>query len=420
MKRQCDILLVACMFGAMLVIAGCGGGGGSGAPSSGNSSPPTSDGAAQNVAVVTVGGGPANRINLLFVTVIICAPGDSTACQAVDNVLVDTASTGLRIFASQLTVPLQPQTDSGGNPLAACGQFADGTVWGSMKLADVKIAGETAKAVPIQLIADPAFAAVPTNCSGIGALRNTIQAFGASGVLGVSVFRQDCGAACERNAIPGTYYACAATGCKPAALATGKQLQNPVALFGQNNNGVIIDLPAVAAEGAATVSGSLIFGIGTQSNNGLGNALVLPVDPTRGTFTTLYANRFYTGSFIDSGSNALFFNDGNSVPVSSGGTTAMPFCKQTFSAGFFCPLGTQTFSAMNQGSNAVIGTVGFSVANAESLFTSNPGHRVFGNLAGPVSGTAFDWGLPFYFGRRVYTAIEGKNTPGGVGPYVAY
>ncbi|MGG2367973.1 DUF3443 family protein, partial [Salmonella enterica] len=33
----------------------------------------------------------------------------------------------------------------------------------------------------------------------------------------------------------------------------------------------------------------------------------------------------------------------------------------------------------------------------------------------------FDWGLPFHYGRSVYTAIEGKNTSdGGMGPYFAF
>jgi hypothetical protein len=42
----------------------------------------------------------------------------------------------------------------------------------------------------------------------------------------------------------------------------------------------------------------------------------------------------------------------------------------------------------------------------------------------PSSGTSsvpdFLWGLPFFFGRTVYTAIENKDTPGGQGPYVAF
>jgi hypothetical protein len=32
----------------------------------------------------------------------------------------------------------------------------------------------------------------------------------------------------------------------------------------------------------------------------------------------------------------------------------------------------------------------------------------------------FDFGLPFFYGRNVFTAIEGKNTAGGLGPYFAY
>ena len=32
----------------------------------------------------------------------------------------------------------------------------------------------------------------------------------------------------------------------------------------------------------------------------------------------------------------------------------------------------------------------------------------------------FDWGLPFFFGREVFVAIEGQETPSGPGPYYAY
>jgi hypothetical protein len=40
-------------------------------------------------------------------------------------------------------------------------------------------------------------------------------------------------------------------------------------------------------------------------------------------------------------------------------------------------------------------------------------------VGGPNPG-AFDWGLPFFFGRQVFTAIEGASTPGGSGPYFAF
>jgi hypothetical protein len=72
--------------------------------------------------------------------------------------------------------------------------------------------------------------------------------------------------------------------------------------------------------------------------------------------------------------------------------------------------------------NGARATVNFSVANADTLVTSNPGFVVFGNLgATELTATSFDWGLPFFFGRNVYTAIEGAGTPGGpTGPYVAF
>jgi len=63
-------------------------------------------------------------------------------------------------------------------------------------------------------------------------------------------------------------------------------------------------------------------------------------------------------------------------------------------------------------------TVKFAVQNADTLF-SNQSAFVFPDLAGPNSGT-FDWGLPFFFGRNVFTAIESASTPGGTGPYWAF
>ncbi len=59
-----------------------------------------------------------------------------------------------------------------------------------------------------------------------------------------------------------------------------------MALFPIDNNGTILQLPSVNG-GAASVIGSLTLGIGTQSNNGLGNAHVIPTN-SYGFFTTTY------------------------------------------------------------------------------------------------------------------------------------
>lgn len=382
-------------------LAGCLGGGGSGGSSS-TVTPPTTG---QNILPLIVDAGPANTVNVPFVSVTICAPGTGN-CQTIDHIIVDTGSSGLRIISSVLspTLALTQQKAGNGSPLAECMQYADGYAWGSVKAGDVKLDGQTINSLAIQVI-DGNFAIIPSSCSSSGPAENTVQTFGGNGILGLSEFQQDCGPYCAQAANPGSYYACAGTSCQPVAVSLAQQVQNPVGLLASDNNGVVIDIPTVAATGAATVSGSLILGIGTQSNNGLGSAVVYALDPNYGTFTTVFNGQSYSGSFIDSGSNGIFFPDGATTVCSSG---------------FYCPSSTQQLTATNSGTNGSSGTVNFSVANADNLLNSN--NTAFSNLAGPTFGSpSFDWGLPFHFGRKVYTAIEGTSTTGGyVGPYVAY
>jgi hypothetical protein len=198
------------------------------------------------------------------------------------------------------------------------------------------------------------------------------------------------------------------------------QVSNPVASFTTDNNGVIIQLPAVGASGSAAVSGSLIFGIGTQSNNGLGTAKVFMLGSS-GELTTNYKGTPLTMSFIDSGSNAYYFPD------------TITAC--TTNTGFYCPTSTLALMAtMISPVNGTSESVSFNVANADNLFASGTKIAAAGNLAAnsttindPNAGNStfngsnsFDWGLPFYFGRSVFTAIEGQNTSAGMGPYFAF
>jgi len=128
----------------------------------------------------------------------------------------------------------------------------------------------------------------------------------------------------------------------------------------------------------------------------------------QGTFTTVYQGQSYGGSFLDTGSNALYFLDSS--------TSGLPLCPDT--ADFYCPASPQSFSATHRGVNGTSGAVPFGVANADTLL-GNLSLSVFSLLAGPNPGS-FDWGLPFFFGRNVFTAIESQNTPLGFGPYWAY
>ena len=134
------------------------------------------------------------------------------------------------------------------------------------------------------------------------------------------------------TAIAGTYYACSSSSCESTLVSGPQQLQNPVSLFA-DNNGVILKLPAVTAGvGLASIpagsGGSLVLGIGTQANNGLGNATVLPIDTNYNDnawlgITTKFNNNYYPplGTFNPNNPNAYsgygsFFDSGSNVSTS--------------------------------------------------------------------------------------------------------
>ncbi len=364
--------------------------------------------AGQNVAPITVNSGPTgNYADGAFTSVTVCVPGTST-CQTIDGLLVDTGSFGLRILSSELTVALPQQNAPSGNPVVECFPFVSSYTWGPVMTADVQIAGEKASSLPVQILSDTDFR-VPGGCTSFGVpSADTLPTLGANGILGVGLLAQDCGGACEQTggSNPGLYYECPSSGCVVTGEALPQQVTNPVALFSTDNNGVIVELPVVTG-GEVSVTGSLVFGIGTESNNALGSAAVYTPD-ANGFLRTTYNGTPYNQSFIDSGSNGIFFLDS--------GTAGLPDC--TSAIGFYCPTSTKGFSVTNQGNNGDSGSVSFSVANAESLF-SNPADFVFADLAGP-NPNSFDFGLPFFFGRNVFVAIDGKSTPSIPGPYWAY
>ncbi len=216
-----------------------------------------------------------------------------------------------------------------------------------------------AGSVPIQVIGAPGFSTIPTSCTSTGPSEDTLDTLGANGVLGIGLFRQDCGPACAVGGAsnPGLYFACSPSVCQPFAQGLTQQLQNPVWLFSQDNNGVIVELPTISPMGAATVSGSLVFGIGTQSNNAPGSAALFTVDG-QGTFTTIYQGQSYGGSFLDTGSNAVYFLDSR--------TSGLALCPDT--ADFYCPTSPQSLTATHRGVNGTTANVTFGVAkNADTL-----------------------------------------------------
>jgi hypothetical protein len=135
-----------------------------------------------------------------------------------------------------------------------------------------------------------------------------------------------------------------------------------------------------------------------------------PADPTPANLTyedfiTILNGQTLSESFIDSGSNGLFFP--NSLHLS------------TDSNKWYTPSTTQSLSATTEGYlGTPIGVVSFQIGDADTLLASSD--NVFIELCGTNPSGSFDWGFPFFLGRSVYVGINGQKSKLGTGPYWAY
>ena len=458
-----------------LLVAGCSGGGSSGGgSSSGGSSGGSSSGGTccgnqvpltagpPNIEPLVIDQGPAAllaanqaAIDTAFVTIQVCSDSTKMTCAMIDHIQVDTGSTGLRIVAEALSgsgtvtpvtggpallAALQAQyVKSGGSTVTECVGFAIGYSYGSLTTTDITLptSGETASGVVTQLIGDTNYSAaanVPSTCTNPQGVNpapmgmNDVVTFGANGIIGVGILPAD---------TYGLYYACGpcttSTPFIPNPTA-GEMLQNPVTLFATDNNGTIIELPAVSNAGATNPTsppGVIVFGIGTQNNNKLvgTTATVLELNTQNsgasGPFAitaTVNGNAYYD-SFIDSGTNFLAMS-GAAVPGSLTTCADAP--------DFYCTSATVNFTATVQGQTGnappymTTGSsqnANFSIADADTLFGANGGNNTaVPNLGGPngADPESVDLGLPFFFGRYVYTGIIGQPVTGATAPFFAY
>jgi hypothetical protein len=396
--QRCAAVLVGM---AVTSLLGCG--------SSGDSSPSGLSGSSgSNVLTITVN--PSSAAICTFANspctqITICQPGTST-CQTISDILVDTGSSGLRIFASALTLTLPT------SHIGECMYFGGGTDWGSVQTVDVILGKEPAVSVPIQVV-DPTFAGQYTskgtsigqpasNICGVAAVISDPSQVGHNGILGVGVFQFD----------GGFYFNCMSLPCTAVGVSPSQQVQNPVGLLPVDNNGVIVALPSVPAGGLPSLTGSLILGIGTASNNQPSGVTVLPTDSS-GRIVTHFdlspSTSIQQPGIIDSGSNVLFFDSSLPIPPCSGALSLL-----------YCPPSPLHFSAVNEGSSgSSSSSVNFQIADPTRLLSS--GQAAINNVGGPaVFPGTFDWGLPFFFGRTVYVGLGGKTSVLGAGPFLAY
>ena len=434
---------------SVLLLAGCGGGGSGSSSSSTPVAPtptptptPPTVAATVNTVALTLDAGPAalqagtdgyDAFNTPYVTVTICAPGSTTNCQTIDHVILDTGSVGLRIIqpvlSASLLAALPSQVDSSNNPVGECYQYVNSYVFGSVRTADFSIGGEKVAGMPFQAIGDTGtFTNAPSTCSSGGGVDiQTVQDFGANAILGVGTTTTDCGSYCTTagGSSAAIYYDCPSSGCSAIiarasnAAAPFQQLPNPVAAFAADNNGVIISLPSVAQAGVATLSGTVTFGIGTQADNTLAAANVLPVTTSAsklgpGVLTVTYNGEELTQSFLDSGSDDYYFID----------TTLTP-CNESDFIAFYCPASPASLSPMLTATNGVTASGAFTLYSPLNVAASSdvaPGLGINPTLVTPPLpfANSFDFGMPFFFGRTVYTSIEGRAAGGVQGPYFAF
>jgi hypothetical protein len=374
-----------------------------------------------NTMAVMVDSGPAaapGQVNHAYVTVRVCAPASQAQCANIDHVLIDTASWGLRMVGSVLAangVALSAERDAQNQAIEECMTFGGGQTWGPVALADISMAGEAAAGVPVQVMDDSAAGAPPpATCGANGTLINDVSGFGANGVLGIGVFVQDCGAACVAAATPlEIYFGCTGAGvCTAENVALSAQVTNPVAMFAVDNNGVIINLPNPQnANGDATLSGELTFGIATQPDNALPlTGLTLLAADSNGEFTAAYnGGTTALPALLDSATDSYSFDD-----------PSIAVCATGAFVGYYCPaVSPQSLFAVNTGAgaNGAMSTVQFAVADPSAFVV---GASAFTNLGGGGGSTSFTWGLPFFYGRKVFIAIEQRPGGGFTGPYYAY
>jgi hypothetical protein len=431
LRRKFAIGCLGATLAGLGLVPGCGAGIGGG----GGTAPPAPAPVANSVDV-SVGPGPTNNaVNFAFVSVTVCNPGGMNACTTIPDVLVDTGSSGLRILAS--APGISGLTLGGvtvaGSAIYECVPYADGSyLWGQVMSADVSMAGENATTVPVQILADtPMPTNVASECDPLGGPNLTAaSALQANGILGIGVTTADCGTACSTsNPLPFYWLCTSSSACSGTAfLPMATQTSNPVAFFNRDDNGVILAMSSVAAGGAASATGILTFGVGTQSDNALSSsAKVYPLSEDflfGAQYHTILAT--YNGTtypaLIDSSASSNLFLDAPTVAAASAGS-AITYCPGSsylfcLSAGTASPL-SLPFTAKD--SNGDSSTVNLSIGDAMTLLNSSillgGANTAVPGLTGgyALGGNDYvDLGLPFFYNRTVYVGYSGQALPTGV------
>ena len=95
-------------------------------------------------------------------------------------------------------------------------------------------------------------------------------------------------------------------------------------------------------------------------------------------------------------------------------------CSASTAPGFYCTPANISTTITTQSNTQL--AANFSTGDAQSMVQANPMYTAFPELSGPLPGAqpTFDLGLPFFYGRNIYFALENTTSGGIPGPYIAY
>lgn len=347
---------------------------------------------------------PHHGFNRLLVSITVCEPG-TRRCATIDDVMVDTGASGLRLDAKAVPswLHLPAFTGPDGKPLAECLHFLHDVAWGPLRRVDLRIGGLTAADLPVQVIGGGP--EEPDSCPHSDVVPTS------NGTLGIGPHPTDCPGDCVQSADAPLVFSCGSAGdCTPLAGSVSPRfrLPNPVTRFPGYGNGIVVALPPAPEGGGPAVTGSLTFGVGTAANNRLGAARIVPLDRL-GRFATRYRGKRFGASYIDSGTPTNLIPDPD-----------LPRCSPSSSA--LCVDPERSLSAEIVGEAGVGIPVPFRVGSYDAVLRHGFGASD-GAAAANDDAAAFVWGAPFFFGKRVILVMDDETVPGMPavrGPFYAF
>lgn len=414
-------LRITLLFFFLFILSSCGGGGGGSSNSNVNGGGGgTQSTNYQNSIPVYVGyfNGTLEP-NVPFVTIKICVP-KTTTCQTFDNILLDTGSTGLRIFSNVLSLSL-PNTQYSGQDVGDCQSFGSGTMWGAVEQADVYLAGEPVVTESIQVVIPNYSSNPPPSPCNSSAITTSTQ-IGFNGILGVG----------PQTYSGDTYFACNGTSCSQMSVAdyntfVGSDksgVNNPIwnlNFLGTDSadyNGITLVMNVVPNTGESytptsgspgMVVGTAYLGINSQSDNATTYAsgteyVAYSVGHNYGSgyFPPTNGSGLVNLTYIDSGSNYSII--GTSAEQTFTAPTTCSYSGSTW----YCPSSTNSYSYdMLDTASYTYATETLYVGDASTLLAQ--GDALYTDVYYPGS-SAYEvyLGFGFYLGRTIQISTQGS------------